>query len=119
VIIIELQEINKLLEDLPKQIESKTEQIIQAQEAYSKAKQAFEYKYSELYLSVKAVSPDATQGDLTANSKIGSNEARLDMIVKKSSMDRLKKEMQKLRDDFDATLEQSYNWRASVKRFRE
>lgn len=114
---MEIQEINSRLESLPELIEKKTEEVIEARSAYEQAKAGYECKYSEIYLSVKAVDMDATQGDLTANSKIGSNPQRLDMIIKKSALEKRKKELQRLRDDFDALLEQSYNWRASVKRF--
>ena len=114
---MELQEINKKLEQLPAEIENKTQEVIQSNEDYARAKATWEYKMSEIYLNVKAINPDATQGDLTANSKIGSHVQRLDMISKQSAWKKKVKELQRLRDDYDALLECSYNYRASLKRF--
>ena len=108
-------EIEKQLTELPEQIGKKSQEAIDARHEWQKAKLDYECKYQEITLSYKAKDAKSTQTDLKAQATCGSRQQRLDSILVESKYRKTMKELQKLRDDFDALKERSYNYRAELK----
>ncbi|MDD5571928.1 MAG: hypothetical protein PHD97_12330 [Bacteroidales bacterium] len=113
----ELNTIDEALQQMPADIEKKSFEATGLRESYKLKKHEYELKASEIIQIEKLKNPDSTQTDLNALSKSGSTKEYIDMILLESKYRRAQAELQRLKDDFDALKERSYNWRAYVKRF--
>ena len=114
---MEINEIEVNLAALPDLIEDKANEAEEARNLWKVSKQKAENRACEIYLACKAEDPELTQGELKAKAVTGSNLLELDAICFESKYNKLKIELTGLRDKLDTTLEASYNWRCTVKKF--
>lgn len=114
----ELFKIDEALQQMPADIEKKAFEVTDLRELFKRKKQEYELKLAEIIQVEKLNNPDLTQSDLNAMSKSGSNKEYIEMILAESKYRRAQAELQRLKDEFTAITERSYNWRTHAKCFK-
>lgn len=103
--------VNAELDQLTRDITTKSGQLEEARETYLNAKAAYEFRLNGQRLEAKAKDPDATQTDVNAQAAQMAHILRLEMIKAECSMRKLASEIRAHRDRLEALREVSFNLR--------
>ena len=115
---VQVAGIEQELSEIPDRIEKASDSSITAKQDYAEAKANYDNQYALAYMRKKLENSEATQGDLDSYAVTESHSFRMEMIKKQSIHLRAQKDVDKIKDEFDALKERSYNLRASINAFR-